>query len=180
MIAKILAIVAAAVSAGAIVMLIPEPAPAVAAGPLSTVQSGGTGISDRNKSVVAAAVRIAESRNAACTQGWPYYEVGLPARQPTVRRQGARCAPRQRRPFGFRSYLASATLAAREQIDACCIRVFQGDHYNRRPHLCGRRFSHGADSPQWRQRPAYSSGLCRSDQQERSIAICREIATACK
>ena len=74
MIAKILAIVAAAVSAGAIVMLIPEPAPAVAAGPSSTVQSGGTGISDRNKSVVAAAVRIAESRNAACTQGWPYYE----------------------------------------------------------------------------------------------------------
>ncbi len=73
MIAKILAIVAAAVSAGAIVMLIPEPAPAVAAGPLSTVQSGGTGISDRNKSVVAAAVRIAESRNAACSHGWPYY-----------------------------------------------------------------------------------------------------------
>ena len=35
---------------------------------------GRTGISDRNKSVVAAAVRIAESRNAACTQGWPYYE----------------------------------------------------------------------------------------------------------
>ncbi len=73
MISKILAIVAAAVCAGAIVGLIPEPTPAVAAGSSSSVQSRGTAIPDSNKSAVVAAVRIAESRNAACSHGWPYY-----------------------------------------------------------------------------------------------------------
>ncbi len=63
MINKILAVVAAAVCAGAIAELVPEPAPAVAAG------------ASQSHAIVAA-VRIAESRKANCAQGWPYYEPG--------------------------------------------------------------------------------------------------------
>ena len=74
MIKKILAIVAAAVCAGAIVEFIPEPPPAVAAGTAPTAQSQGTSISDGNKPWVVAAARLPDIRGAVCTQRWPYYE----------------------------------------------------------------------------------------------------------
>ncbi len=74
MIKKVLAIVAAAVCAGAIVGFIPQPAPAVAAGTSQAVQSQGTRISDSNKPAVVAAARVPEIRKDGCTQGWPYYE----------------------------------------------------------------------------------------------------------
>ncbi len=64
MIKKILAIVAAAVCAGAIAEFVPGPAPAVAAGASPGPQSH----------TIVAPVRTAESRKAICSQGWPYYE----------------------------------------------------------------------------------------------------------
>ncbi len=76
MIKKILAIVAAAVCAGAIVEFIPELAPAVAAGASQAAHSQGTSISDSSKPAVAAVAGIPEIREAVCTQGWPYYEPG--------------------------------------------------------------------------------------------------------
>jgi hypothetical protein len=74
MIKKILAIIAAALCAGAIVEFIPEPTPADAAGASAAAQSHGTSISDSNKPAVFAAASIAESRKALCSQSWPYYE----------------------------------------------------------------------------------------------------------
>jgi hypothetical protein len=74
MIKKILAVIAAALCAGAIVEFIPEPTPADAAGASPAVRSHRTIISDSNKPAVFAAVRIAESPKASCSQGWPYYE----------------------------------------------------------------------------------------------------------
>ena len=74
MIKKILAIVAAAVYAGAIVEFIPEPPPAAAAGVSAAAQSHGTSVSDRAKPAVLDAARIADIRGAVCTQAWPYYE----------------------------------------------------------------------------------------------------------
>jgi len=74
MIKKILAIVAAAFCAGAIVEFIPEPTPADAAGASPAVRSHRTIISDSKKPAVFAAVRVAESRQALCSQSWPYYE----------------------------------------------------------------------------------------------------------
>ena len=74
MISKILAIVAAAVCAGAIVEFVPEPPPAVAAGTTPAAQSQGMSISDSNKPWVAAAARLSDIRGAVCSQGWPYYE----------------------------------------------------------------------------------------------------------
>jgi len=74
MIKNILAIVAAAVCAGAIAEFIPEPIPADAAGALPAARSPETNIADSNKPAVFAAVRIAESRKAVCSQVWPYYE----------------------------------------------------------------------------------------------------------
>jgi hypothetical protein len=74
MIKKILAVVAAAVCAGAIVGFVPEPAPAVAAGTSQAARSQGTSMLDSNKPAVVAAARVPEIRKAVCTQGWPYYE----------------------------------------------------------------------------------------------------------
>jgi hypothetical protein len=74
MIKNIMAIVAAAVCAGAMVEFIREPAPADAAGALPAARSHETIISASNKPAVFAAVRIAESGKAVCSQGWPYYE----------------------------------------------------------------------------------------------------------
>ena len=74
MIKNVMAIVAAAVCAGAIVEFIPEPPPAVAAGTAPAAQSQGTSISDSNKPWVVAAARLPDIRGAVCTQRWPYYE----------------------------------------------------------------------------------------------------------
>ncbi len=74
MIKSILAVIAAAVCAGAIVEFIAEPPPAVAAGTAPAAQSRGTSIADSEKPAVVAVVRIAESQKAICAQGWPYYE----------------------------------------------------------------------------------------------------------
>lgn len=73
MISKILAIVAAAVCAGAIVEFAPEPAPAVAAGAAAATPTDAS-IADSDKPATIAAMRIAESRKAVCSQAWPYYE----------------------------------------------------------------------------------------------------------
>ena len=72
MINKLLVVVVAAAGAGAIIGLIPESAPAVAARTSHVVQSIGTSISIRNKSPAAA--RTSEIRKVVCTQTWPYYE----------------------------------------------------------------------------------------------------------
>ena len=74
MIKSVLAVVAAAVCAGAIAEFIPEPAPAVAAGTAPAAQSQGTSISDSNKPWVVAAARLPDIRGAVCTRAWPYYE----------------------------------------------------------------------------------------------------------
>ena len=74
MIKKILAVISAAVCAGAIAEFIPEAAPAVAAGVSAAAQSHGTSVSDRAKPAVLDAARIAERRKAVCAQAWPYYE----------------------------------------------------------------------------------------------------------
>ena len=74
MIKNILAVVAAAVCAGAIAEFVPEPPPAVAAGASPAAQSQGMSISDSNKPWVAAAARLSDIRGAVCSQGWPYYE----------------------------------------------------------------------------------------------------------
>jgi hypothetical protein len=74
MIKKILAIIAAALCAGAIVEFIPEPSPADAAGVSAAAQSNGTSISDSNKPWVVAAARLPGILGAVCTQAWPYYE----------------------------------------------------------------------------------------------------------
>ena len=74
MIKNILAVVAAAVCAGAIVEFIPEPPPAVAAGTAPAAQSQGTSISDSNKPWVVAAARLPDIRGAVCARAWPYYE----------------------------------------------------------------------------------------------------------
>ena len=74
MIKKILAIVAAAVCAGATAEFIPEPPPTIAAGTAPAAQSQGTSISDSNKPWVAAAARLPDIRGAVCTRAWPYYE----------------------------------------------------------------------------------------------------------
>jgi hypothetical protein len=74
MIKKILAVISAAVCAGAIVEFTPEPAPADAVGALPVARSHETIISASNQPAVFAAVRIAESPKAFCSQGWPYYE----------------------------------------------------------------------------------------------------------
>ena len=68
MIKKILAVVVAAVFAGAIVGFIPQPDPADAA------RSQVTGIADSNRPAAIAAVRVPEIGKPLCTQGWPYYE----------------------------------------------------------------------------------------------------------
>jgi len=60
MIKKILAVITAAVCAGAITEFIPESAPAVAAGVSAAAQSHATSISDRVGTI--------------CSQAWPYYE----------------------------------------------------------------------------------------------------------
>ena len=73
MIKSVLAVVAAAVCAGATVEFIPEPLPAVAAA-TAPAQSQGSSTPDSKKSPVVAAVQIAESHKATCSQGWPYYE----------------------------------------------------------------------------------------------------------
>ena len=74
MIKNVMAIVAAAVCAGAMVEFIREPAPADAAGALPAARSHETIISASNKPAVFPAVRIAESGKVVCSQGWPYYE----------------------------------------------------------------------------------------------------------
>jgi hypothetical protein len=74
MIKKILAVISAAVCAGAIVEFTPESAPAGAVGALPVARSQETIISASKKPAVFAAVRIAESRKTVCSQGWPYYE----------------------------------------------------------------------------------------------------------
>ncbi len=83
MIRKILAIIAAALCAGAIVEFISESTPADAAGVSAAAQSNGTSISDSNKPWVVAAARLPDIRGAVCTQAWPYYE-------PTCLRDGRR------------------------------------------------------------------------------------------
>ncbi len=74
MIKNILAIIAAAVCAGAIIEFIPESVPAVAAGVSAAALSHATSIPDRAKPAVPDAARIAETRRAICSQVWPYYE----------------------------------------------------------------------------------------------------------
>ncbi|MGP0082440.1 MAG: hypothetical protein ACLP0B_02255 [Steroidobacteraceae bacterium] len=74
MIKKILAIIAAAICAGAIVEFAPESAPAVAAGVSAAAQSQATSISDRAKPAALDAARIAERGRAICSRVWPYYE----------------------------------------------------------------------------------------------------------
>ena len=74
MIKKILAIIAAAVCAGAIIEFIPESVPAVAADVSAAAPSHATSIPDRAKPAVPDAARIAERRRAICSQVWPYYE----------------------------------------------------------------------------------------------------------
>ncbi len=74
MIKSVLAVVAAAVCAGAIAEFIAEPAPAVAAGPAPAAQSQGTSISDSNKPWIVAAAHLPDILGAVCTRGWPYYE----------------------------------------------------------------------------------------------------------
>ncbi len=74
MIKNILAVVAAAVCAGAIAEFISEPPPAAAAGASPAAQSRGMSISDSNKPWVMAAARLPDIRGAVCTRAWPYYE----------------------------------------------------------------------------------------------------------
>lgn len=74
MIKNIVAIIAAAVCAGAIVEFIPELTPAVAAGVPAAARSEAMNISDRAKPAVADAARVAERGGAVCSQVWPYYE----------------------------------------------------------------------------------------------------------
>ena len=74
MIMNILAIIAAALCAGAIMEFVPESAPAVAAGVPAAARSQAMSISDRAKPVVADAARVAERGGAICSQVWPYYD----------------------------------------------------------------------------------------------------------
>lgn len=77
MIKSILAVVAAAACAGAILEIIPEAAPAVAAGVSAAAQSHGMSVSDVSdgaKPTVLDAVRVADHRKAVCARAWPYYE----------------------------------------------------------------------------------------------------------
>ena len=69
MIKNILAIVAAALCAGAIVEFVPQ-----SAASLPGAQSHGTSTSARVKSAAVDASRIADRRGAICSQVWPYYE----------------------------------------------------------------------------------------------------------
>jgi hypothetical protein len=140
MIKKILAIVAAALCAGAIVEFIPESAPADAVGALPVARSHETIISASNQPAVFAAVRIAESPKAFCSQRWPYYE---PPAYTMADGRTAKCASCASSSLivRLRATPRKRDLSTSEQIYACFIRALQKTHCSRQLGLYDRRRS---------------------------------------